>query len=692
MKRPRTVGADFSCMRWVGAALVALVAVPVAAPSALAAPTSVAPSQAQQHYVVQFERGVDASREARSIQSAGGEVDRVLKHVFPGAVARLSSAAAEAVRRNPRVKALEPAVPVSLETTRSPAVWGLDRLDQRALPLSGTFTSGATGTGVDVFVLDTGVRADHVELTGSVTAGYSVFEDLLATSDCHGHGTHVAGTVASTTYGVAPDATVVPVRVLDCDGFGSSLGIVTAIDWVIASRSPDRPAVINMSLGGGASSMMDDAVQAAHDAAITVVAAAGNSQTDACTTSPARATAAVTVAATDSTDARASYSNYGTCVDLFGPGSGITSTLPGSSTATGVMSGTSMAAPHVAGAAALLLQSDPSLDPAAVVAALTTTATTGVVRDRGTGSPDLLLHVADEPPAAPTDVRATAGDRSADVSWSAAAGSAAVTGYTVTAAPGGAATSVTGTARTAHVTGLESGTAYTFTVRATSAGGTSAPSAASDAVTPFNPVARYVTAVYRDLFQREPDPDGLTHWTSALTSGTPYGEVANAITYSHESRTKLITAAYGSFLGRAPDPGGLAHWLQRMDEGMHVQQLQASFLTSPEYYDRSGGRDDAWVSALYQDVLARLPAPSEVAGWEQVLDLGASRHHVALGFLYSSEHLATVLEGYYQQLLGRSLDESGRSHWIAALQAGRRVEEIVAGIVSSEEYRIRVLL
>jgi hypothetical protein len=207
-------------------------------------------------------------------------------------------------------------------------------------------------------------------------------------------------------------------------------------------------------------------------------------------------------------------------------------------------------------------------------------------------------------------------------------------------------------------------------------------------VTPFDPVSRYVTTVYSDLFHRTPDAAGLSAWTFALKAGTPYGAVANGITYSSEFRSRLIAGSYQRYLGRGPDPAGLTGWLGSMAKGLHIEQMEAGFIASPEFYAAAGSNDRQWVTNLYQSVLGRAPATSEVDYWQGRLRAGTGFATVALGFLYSSEHLTTVVNGYYLDLLGRSIDPGGRATWVGAIQRGARDEEIIAAIVSSPEYRL----
>jgi subtilisin family serine protease len=292
------------------------------------------------------------------------------------------------LRGHPSVAYIEQDARVELTTTQSGATWGLDRIDQRDRPLNGTYTYTPTGAGVRVYVVDTGIRFAHNEFGGRAVTGYDAVDGGSA-DDCNGHGTHVAGTVGGATYGVAKGVTLVGVRVLDCAGNGTNSGVIAGMDWVANNRV--LPAVANLSLGGGASTAVDDALNRMHNRGVAVVVAAGNSGANACNESPGRAPNAITVGSTTSTDTRSSFSNYGTCVDVFAPGSSITSAWYNSNTATSTIDGTSMAAPHVAGAAALYLQGNTAALPSAVASAIINTATTGKVVSPGTGSPNRLL-------------------------------------------------------------------------------------------------------------------------------------------------------------------------------------------------------------------------------------------------------------------------------------------------------------
>ena len=345
-------------------------------------------------YIVVFNSTVEnpAAAAAGLLQGTGGQLRHTYTAALKGFAASLPEAALQGIRNNPNVAYVEQDQTVSLTQLVSPqnqATWGLDRIDQADLPLDTQYSFTGSGSGVYVFIVDTGIRDDHVEFTGRVRPGYSSIADTVGTFDCNGHGTHVAGTVGGTTTGVAKEVSLIPVRVLDCGGSGSWSGVIAGLDWV--ANSTLRPAVANMSLGGTASSSLDSAVAGAVGKGVTVVVAAGNSNVDACNSSPAREPSAITVGATTNADARASYSNFGTCLDMFAPGSSITSAWNSTPTSYYTISGTSMASPHVAGVAALALGASPSASPAMVASQLKAGATPNRLASVGSGSPNLLV-------------------------------------------------------------------------------------------------------------------------------------------------------------------------------------------------------------------------------------------------------------------------------------------------------------
>src|ERR1043166_280490 len=347
---------------------------------------------ANQYIVVLKDNVTDVDGEAlRLARDFGG--DRNGGQTYHAAIKGLSVRWPEqqAARRanDPRVEYVEEDGTVSIDTTQTGATWGLDRIDQRDLPLDGNYTYNATGSGVKAYIIDTGIRATHTQLAGRVISGFTAINDGLGTNDGNGHGTHVSGTVGGTTYGVAKNVTLVAVR--GSGGSGTNSGVIAGVDFVTSDHQAGQPAVANMSLGGGLSSALDTAVANSIADGVTYSIAAGNSNVDACTTSPADVASAITVGATTITDARASFSNFGTCVDIFAPGNNITSSWNTSDTATNTISGTSMATPHVTGVAALFLETNPTASPATVTAAIVNNSTLNKVTSAGTGSPNRLL-------------------------------------------------------------------------------------------------------------------------------------------------------------------------------------------------------------------------------------------------------------------------------------------------------------
>ncbi|UBV42944.1 S8 family peptidase [Deinococcus taeanensis] len=350
-------------------------------------------------YIVVFSDGAASNLSSQSasglvstlgLDPQGVQVQHVYSAALNGFAARLSTQNVARLQADPRVKYIEQDAAMHMSATQSGATWGIDRIDQRSLPLDGNYTYSSTASGVKAYIIDTGINTGHTAFGGRAIWGTNTTGDGN-NSDCQGHGTHVAGTVGSSTYGVAKGVTLVAVKVLDCQGSGTNSGVIAGVNWAVSNKG-SATAVANMSLGGGASQAVDDAVNNAAAQNLVMAVAAGNENQNACNVSPARAANAITVGATTKTDSRdTTYSNYGSCLDLFAPGTGITSTWIGSTTATNTISGTSMATPHVAGAAALLIAAGNSTT-SAVTSAMINNATTGKLTNIGTGSPNRLLY------------------------------------------------------------------------------------------------------------------------------------------------------------------------------------------------------------------------------------------------------------------------------------------------------------
>jgi subtilisin family serine protease len=364
----------------IGALLLMIVAVPARA------------SSAERHIVV-LEQDVGQPGEVARQHSRrhAAEVRFVYRHAVNGYAAEIPPSELAELRRDPRVRLVEADGRVSASTTQSGATWGLDRIDQRSLPLSGTFSYANTGSGVRAYIVDTGIRLSHSEFAGRAVNGYDAVENDYSAGDCNGHGTHVAGTTGGSSYGVAKQSTLVAVRVLDCSGSGTYSGVIAGVDWVTADHLAGQPAVANMSLGGGVSSALEMAVKNSVADGVTYAVAAGNDSRDACRFSPARVPEAITVSATANSDSKPSWANYGSCVDLFAPGVGIRSAWHTGDTATSTISGTSMATPHAAGVAALYLESNATAAPQQVRDALYADATKGIVKRSKTVNNHLLF-------------------------------------------------------------------------------------------------------------------------------------------------------------------------------------------------------------------------------------------------------------------------------------------------------------
>lgn len=333
---------------------------------------------------------VDVDDEAdKVVRKYKARVRESWRHAVKGLVVEMTPEEAELLSADPGVALVEEDGIMSVNATQTGATWGLDRIDQASLPLNSRYTYNAEGAGVTAYIIDTGIRASHAEFGGRASVGVDFTAGTQTGVDCHGHGTHVAGTIGGAGYGVAKRASLVAVRVFGCDGTGAISGVIAGVDWVTANRK--LPAVANMSLGGAASAALDAAVTNSIASGVTYVVSAGNANANACNYSPSRVSGAVTVGATTSTDVRASYSNWGSCLDLFAPGSSVVSAGIGSDTATATLSGTSMAAPHVSGVAALYLSAEPALTPQQVATRLANDSTLNKVGSRGSNSPNRLL-------------------------------------------------------------------------------------------------------------------------------------------------------------------------------------------------------------------------------------------------------------------------------------------------------------
>ena len=344
-------------------------------------------------FIIVFEDKVSRTASNKIIADAGGELIRTFARVFNGSVVFGTFTKMKALAKNPNVLFVEENLEVTTTAIQNSAPWGLDRIDQQALPLNSSFDDGGfQGANTKSYVVDSGIDPTNTDFEGRVTSGYDAVQDGIGTGDCNGHGTHVAGTIGSKTFGVAKKTSLIPVRVLDCAGSGYNSSVIAGLNWIAGNYVPGEPAVVNMSLGGATSSALDEAVENLISRGITVVVAAGNDNTDACNHSPARAPAAITVGATTNVDARASYSNYGTCLDIFAPGTDIPSTWLGANYYA-IISGTSMAAPHVAGTIVRFLGQYPGLSPTQVTNSIKTSSTKNLVTSAGTGSPNRLLYL-----------------------------------------------------------------------------------------------------------------------------------------------------------------------------------------------------------------------------------------------------------------------------------------------------------
>jgi subtilisin family serine protease len=365
----------------------------ISSPPSFSASAAAASRRIPDEYIVVLDAStVDVTGRANALLKAhGGTLNRTYSHSIKGFSAHMSAAAAARLAESDGVEFVEQDQEFSADDTQSGATWGLDRIDQSLLPLDGSYSYNGNGAGVYVYIIDTGVRSSHTQFGGRVVPAYSAIADGYGAEGCNGHGTHVAGTVGGSTVGVAKGVTLFSVRVLDCNGNGTASTVVAGVDYVTAYHA--SPAVANISISGGYSSAVNTAVQNSINSGVTYVVAAGNSAADACGYSPASVPGALTVGATTSSDAQASYSNSGACVDLFAPGSAIYSAWNTDNYSMSTLNGTSMATPHVAGAAALYLQTNPGASPATVAQAIVSNSTSGALTGLLNGSANRLLRV-----------------------------------------------------------------------------------------------------------------------------------------------------------------------------------------------------------------------------------------------------------------------------------------------------------
>ena len=478
-------------------------------------------------YVIVFKNNVEDvdAATAQLMRGKGGTVHYRYRHAIKGFAATIPPQAVDGIRHNPNVETIEPDGLVYKNLTQNnPPNWGLDRIDQRNLPLDNSYTYQNEGEGVTVYIIDSGIRFDHQEFNTSstnnttrATSGYDFVDNDNNAYDCDGHGTHVAGTVGGLSVGVAKKVDLVAVRVLNCSGSGTWSGVIAGVDWVTANAN--HPAVANMSLGGGYYGPMNTAVENSISSGVVYAVSAGNSNYYACNYSPASAPNAITVGSTTSSDSRSSFSNYGTCVDIFAPGSGIYSSTMNTSSSYASWSGTSMASPHVAGVAALYLASNNNATPAQVTSAIITGATSGKVSNAGTGSPNLLLYnlIAGPPPTptVPADPTLLTSNNvtssSVDLAW--VDNSSNETGfrieYSTNSGSSWSSTNVGANVTSHQLTGLASSQAYDVRVFAFNGTGSSA-----------NPTNTVQFTTLSPPPPPPPPPPSLNMWVDDITPST----------------------------------------------------------------------------------------------------------------------------------------------------------------------------
>lgn len=583
--------------------------------------------------------------------------------------------------------------------SRTGVTWGLDRIDQRSQSLDGRFeTSDAEGAGVTAYVIDTGLRVTHQQFQGRTSSGFSAYG--CGTADNNGHGTHVAGTILGNTLGVARQASVVPVDVFDCVyNTGNSDDLIAGINWIISDHLPGEPAVANISLGldfGVTSTLLDTAVRNLINDGVTVVIASGNDNNDSCATSPGRVTEAITVNASTQSDQRLTYdsvtgSNFGSCSDIYAPGTSIESAGIANDASIAVKSGTSMAAPHVAGVAALKLGENPLLTPAQVWDAINLHAT--AFTPAVPGDADVLLY-SGEPTVARSEASldATVGSSISPVTFSAHFFDSTPTFSVAPTLPLGLTLNSS--------TGVLSGTPTQATVSATytvtvTAGSQVAQTTIVVSVTQPAPVisqpgtpANFVRLAYQDFLGRAASDAEVAYWAGELSAGrASQASLARTLSTSDEWIQTVVRRFYVDTLGREPDAAGYAYWVNRARNGMPVADIGAFFYGSDEYFQGFGASSrDTWVRDLYQKLMLRGADSGGLNFWMGQMNVGGmTRWQVAMWFYQSPEKRGLRVDALYDQFLKRGSDAGGRAYWANRI-AGEGDLVLASMLASSPEY------
>lgn len=601
----------------------------------------------------------------------------------------------------PAVDAVSPEHVYSVDATQTSSTpWGLDRLDQAGPTLDGRFTyDDKAGQGVRVYVVDTGVTGG-TQLSGRLAAGTNTTGDANGTADCHGHGTHVAGIAAGTTFGVAKKATVVPVRVLGCTGGGTTSTVIAGLDWIASTHPAGVRGVVNLSLGGPRDTPLDAAVEALEEQGFVVVAAAGNETADACTKSPAGAPSVLTVGASDEHDARADFSNYGPCLDLFAPGNRIVSTSLVYESGAELRSGTSMAAPHVAGVAALALSRHPSATPAQVAQTLTSSARQVVTgassTTRGLLSADvstLTTSTLPSPtptpgagaPAAPGGLTLSGATLTGlTASWTASAGA---TSYRLQRSTNGSTWSdvtLGNPAATSHTVGsLSSGTAYWFRVSASSGGGTSSWSSAMKGTTLAKPSAPQSVRISWKTPTRT-----IVSWAPPATS--PDLVTHYAVQVSKDGKSWTTVGIVGSTT-RSRDLTGLAagtkNWVR---VASRIGSTTATWSSSTTFTAaRASTRNERWFERAHRHLLGRSPDTTNVTTWGRKATTAAARTSIAQMLTANASARDLAVTGYVTTYLDRRPTSTELAAWRSKIAAGTSLTAVEAQVLgSAEHYRL----